>query len=99
MSYKPFQLLKKHSTECCMLNGLNGDQPWSMPETVYGDGSFGKEQRVGRDLAGRRNRKARHSWLLFHCSDPECPAELAVYWPHAEMQLKLSADEWKEQAT
>jgi len=75
-----------------MLNGLNGDQPWSLPEQV----TDRPNKKVGRDLSGRKNPKAQHTWLLFRCSDIDCPAQLVIYWPKVEHALNLSSALWKE---
>ena len=94
--YKPIQLLVKHKADCWMLNGLNGDNPWCMPEQ-HTDYSFTpKVERIERDLSGRRNPRATHCWVTMRCSDSDCPAKLAIYWLHFEAQLNLSNDAWKE---
>jgi hypothetical protein len=92
MAYKTHQLITKHIPECAMLNGLNGDQPWCLPEQV----TDWAVRRVGRDLTGRRNPKAQHTWLLFRCSDSDCPAQLAIYWHTAERMLNLTNPAWRE---
>lgn len=94
--YKPIQQLVKHSSNCVMLNGFNGDQPWCLPEQKT-DWSFTpKEDRIERDLTGRKNPRARHAWLVLRCLDTSCPAKLIVYWPKFEATLNLSSPSWKE---
>jgi len=94
MAYKPVQLITKHSPACAMNNGLNPGNPWCMPRQVF-DGFLGQNL-VQRDLSGRRNSRAQHSWLLFRCADNACPAQLAIYWPKVEADLKLDDERWKE---
>ncbi len=94
LQYKPIQQIVKHRSDCWMLNGYNGDQPWCMPEQTS-DWSF-SPRRVGRDLAGRKNPRAHHSWVVLRCSDSSCPAELAIYFPKFEEMLKLNSPQWKE---
>jgi hypothetical protein len=94
--YKPIQQIVKHSSNCAMLNGYNGDQPWCLPEQKT-DWSFTpKEERIGRDLTGRKNPRARHTWVVLRCSDSDCPAQLAIYWPKFVAQLNLNSSLWKE---
>jgi hypothetical protein len=51
---------------------------------------------VGRDLSGRKNPRAQHTWLVLRCNDSDCPARLAIYWGKVEILLGLSSSQWKE---
>lgn len=94
--YKPIQQIVKHRHDCIMLNGLNGNQPWCLPEQKTDYSWTPKEERIQRDLTGRKNPKAAHTWVVLRCSDTHCPAQLAIYWNHFESLLNLSNDSWKE---
>jgi hypothetical protein len=93
--YQTHQLITKHSSTCLMQNGFNPGSPWCLPEHVT-DGFLGRSP-VGRDLTGRRNPRAGHSWMLFRCADSDCPAQLAIYWPTIERALGLNDAAWKMQ--
>lgn len=94
--YKPIQQIVKHRHDCAMLNGLNGDQPWCLPKQRTDASWTPKEERIDRDLTGRKNSNAKHTWVVLCCSDTHCPAQLAIYWNHFESLLNLSNDSWKE---
>jgi hypothetical protein len=94
--YKPIQQIVKHSDKCAMLNGLNGDQPWCLPKQVSDHSWTPRDDQIQRDLLGRKNPRARHTWLEMRCSDPSCNARLIIYWPTFERALGLSDSEWKE---
>ncbi len=94
-NYHPIQLIVKHSKDCWMLNGLNGDSPWGDVEYVT-DWCCPLPSRVGRDLSGRRNPRARHSWIVFKCNDFDCPAKLAIHQEYFDKVLKLNSNQWKE---
>jgi hypothetical protein len=94
--YKPIQQIVKHRPDCAMLNGFNGDQPWCCPKQKT-DWSFTpKEERIERDLSGRKNPRAQHRWIVVRCCDSDCPAKLAIYFPYFEKSLNLNSALWKD---
>lgn len=86
--YHPVVLIQPHSTLCSAV-------ATQVPHWTRGQMRFGYDGNpVKWDLTGRRNDRARHTWLVCRCSAPGCSAELAVYWERVHEALGLTSAQW-----
>lgn len=86
--YHPIVLITPHSALC---SAVATQQPrWTRGQMRYGYA----HNPVLWDLTGRRNARARHTWLVCDCASSGCNAELAVYWERVHEALGLTSAQW-----